>query len=523
VTTETTLTDTAAAAQIPSTAGMTTKVVKGSLWTLAGQVLPMFASLITLPIVVRVLGAEGYGLLQLIILIPNYFAFSDLGMGMASTRFAAEAFGRGDRDAEARVIRTAAFIALISSALLAVPIAIFAGPIVSQFSIPADLIEPAILGLRITSATFVVTVLATVINSPQLSRLRMDLNATIGGLTRILASVGSAAAVYLGYGIVGAAGSFLLISLLALGAHILVSRKLLGNLLDVSIDKHLIRPLLRFGAGLTASAIAAVFLLNLEKLLLSRLISVESLAYYTIAFTFASMAMMFSLSMVQSLLPAFSQLLHPEKREQFNTLFERGIKFCVIGLLPTLMFLFVLAKPFFTLWAGPDFGRESSRPFYILLAGLLFNIVAHVPYGCLVAAGKTDMIAKLHWAELIPYAAVAVVLITYFGIEGAAMAWSIRVIADAIVVIWMARTTTGATVHLRNTVVAGLFGMAVLTPPIFIVILYGNYSPLLFGAVPISLAIYSFIIWKYMILRLERDWIIEKLSLQLNKLTFAGR
>src|SRR3954471_24670881 len=161
---------------------MTTKVVKGSLWTLAGQVLPMFASLITLPIVVRVLGAEGYGLLQLIILIPNYFAFSDLGMGMASTRFAAEAFGRGDRDAEARVIRTAAFIALISSALLAVPIAIFAGPIVSQFSIPADLIAPAILGLRITSATFVVTVLATVINSPQLSRLRMDLNATIGGL-----------------------------------------------------------------------------------------------------------------------------------------------------------------------------------------------------------------------------------------------------------------------------------------------------------------------------------------------------
>jgi len=36
-----------------STAGMTTKVVNGSLWTLAGQVLSMFASLVTAPIIIR--------------------------------------------------------------------------------------------------------------------------------------------------------------------------------------------------------------------------------------------------------------------------------------------------------------------------------------------------------------------------------------------------------------------------------------------------------------------------------------
>jgi len=39
--------------QAPSTVGMTTMVVKGSVWTLAGQVLPMFASLVTAPIIIR--------------------------------------------------------------------------------------------------------------------------------------------------------------------------------------------------------------------------------------------------------------------------------------------------------------------------------------------------------------------------------------------------------------------------------------------------------------------------------------
>lgn len=43
--------------QVPSTAGMTTKVVKGSLWTLLGQVLPLGVSLVTTPFVTRMLGA----------------------------------------------------------------------------------------------------------------------------------------------------------------------------------------------------------------------------------------------------------------------------------------------------------------------------------------------------------------------------------------------------------------------------------------------------------------------------------
>ena len=45
--------------QTPSTAGMTTRVVKGSIWTLAGQVLPLFASLVTTPLIIRMLGSEG--------------------------------------------------------------------------------------------------------------------------------------------------------------------------------------------------------------------------------------------------------------------------------------------------------------------------------------------------------------------------------------------------------------------------------------------------------------------------------
>ncbi len=144
------------------------------------------------------------------------------------------------------------------------------------------------------------------------------------------------------------------------------------------------------------SGVAAVLLVNLEKIFLTSLVSVKSLAHYSVAFMFASMAAMFSSSMIQSLVPAFSQLLAPERRSQFDSLFSRGIRINLIWLLPAMMFLFVIARPFFTFWAGEEFGRESTLPFYILLSGLFFNIIVFIPHSSITALGRTDIFAKLY-------------------------------------------------------------------------------------------------------------------------------
>jgi O-antigen/teichoic acid export membrane protein len=495
---------------IPSTAGMTTRVVKGSLWTLAGQVLPLFASLATAPIIIRMLGSQGYGVLILINLIPTYFSFSEMGMGIASTRFASEAYARGDLDEEARAIRTAGLIALVCASLVAIPIAIFAGPIIGQFNVPEELHQQAVTGLRICSGVFVTTIISGVVNTAQLTRLRMDLNAAINGISKVLSSVGTVLVLYFGGGIVGAAVWFLAIGLIGIAAHIAVSGRLLKQFLDVSIDRRLLKPLLKFGAGLAFSAVAAVLLANLEKLLVGRFISVESLAFYTVAFTLANMATMFSFAMLQSLVPAFSQLLAPEKRQQFDDLFARSLKLGIILLLPSLMVLFVIAKPFFTIWAGPDFGRESTGPFYVLLIGLLFNMLAYIPYGSIVAFGRTDLVAKTHWSELVPYSILAAVLINYFGIVGAAAAWSVRLVFDSLIFLWLSKSVVKVRIGFARIITAALLGMIVLAPSPLIAV-YNNYSPVLLVSAPVSIALYGFVVWRYFVSESERGWLIQKI------------
>src|SRR5687768_3804067 len=115
---------------------MTTKVVKGSMWTLGGSVLPLAVSFVSTPFVIRFLGAEGYGVLVLVGLIPTYFAFADFGMGIASTKFASEAYAEGDQVKEGEVVRTAALIALCFSLIFAIPIFIFSHWIVTLFNVP---------------------------------------------------------------------------------------------------------------------------------------------------------------------------------------------------------------------------------------------------------------------------------------------------------------------------------------------------------------------------------------------------
>src|SRR5688572_18336492 len=230
----------------PSTAGMTTKVVKGSLWTLAGQVAPLFVSLITTPLVIRMLGAEGYGVLILVGLIPTYLGFADFGMSMASTKFASGAYAGGDLEKEARIVRTAALIALCSSLPFGIAIFALCGWLAETFNVPSHLGYDAWLALKLAVITFVVIFLNNIFNTPQLTRLRMDLNTLVASGFRLIGIVATPFVLYFGGGVLGVVTVLMIASLLTLSGHVYASSRLLPNLLTGTIDRQLIRPLLRF-------------------------------------------------------------------------------------------------------------------------------------------------------------------------------------------------------------------------------------------------------------------------------------
>lgn len=484
---------------------MTTKVVKGTLWTLIGLIVPIFVSLFATPINTRLLGAEGYGLLVLILLIPAYFSFADFGMNIASTKFASAAFAEGDPEKEARVVRTAALIAFVSSMPFAAMMMIFSTPIIEWFKVPEPLVAEASLALRLACVTFVLNILTLVFNSPELTRLRMDLNISVTSGIRLFGIITTPVVIYFGGGVVGAVAVGLCVSLVTVAGHVLVSARLLPELAGVTIDRPSVRPMLSFGGSLVVGGIAAVLLTHLEKFVLARVTSVETIAYYSIASTFAAMLTLFSGSIVQSLMPAFSQLQSEEDRPALNALYSRGIRLTLVWLVPAVVFMILVGRPFFTYWFGPDFGRESTVPFYITLAGFFFNVIAYFPFTALMSAGRSEVFAKLYWMELVPYILLVWLLASRFGAKGAAAAWSIRVVFDAVLLFWLSRKIGMRFDHAR---ISSFFAVAVLMLlPVFGLAFFGQLNTVIIAAALISGVVYSVVVWRRVLQSEEIAWL----------------
>jgi O-antigen/teichoic acid export membrane protein len=509
-----------ASKQAPSTAGMTTKVVKGSLWTLAGQVAPLLVSLVTTPFVIRMLGTEGYGVLILVGLIPTYFAFAGFGMSMASTKFASEAFAKSDEEWEASVVRTAVWIALGSSVPVAAILLVFAGEVISLFNVPPDHMAEAVLALRLSAVAFIVNIFCGIYNTPQLVRLRMDLNTLNSAIPRIIGLVAVPILIYWGYGVVGAIAANLATSVLSLLLHVVSSGMLLPRLFGRGGASTQVKALLRYGVGIIATLIAAAFLINFEKIIVARYVTIEALAFYSVAFSLASMMTLFGRSLLQSLLPAFAQLLSPDSREVLQGLFIRTLRLSIFVMVPLFAVLVIVAKPFFTAWAGPVFGENSAGPFYILVVGLVFNYLAYIPQALLLAAGYSTTIAKLNWAELLPYLLIVTALTFFYGIIGAAIAWSLRVIVDSFLVIWLVRARVG--VEWSHLNILKVLAMTVF-PFVIPIILATTGSAGLIILIPLTLAAtagFAYILWFRLASEDERTFVGKYLSGFLAKVSF---
>ena len=508
----------------PSGSGMTSKVMKGSFWVLMGQVLPLIATFVASPFVIRSLGSESYGVLILVGLISSYFSFADFGMSMASTKFGSEAYGNRSPEKEAMIIRTSALIAFCSSLLITLPMFFFSEQIVSDLlNVPEKLQHQANIALKITAFAFECSILSSVFNTPQLSRLRMDINVLIQGGTKILMTLTTPIVLYLGGGIIEASFVAFFYAAVILTAHLVVSGRLLPQLYQFSVDRKLVRPLMKFGGNMVIFGIGLILLNNLEKFLLTRLVSVRSLAYYSIASTFAGMTSMFSMAMVQTLIPAFSQLLGANKRAELENLFARTVKISLMGLLPSILFLLIIAKPFFTIWAGREYGINSIYPFYILLIGIFFSIIVYVPNCILISSGKSDVFAKFYLFEIVPYAAFAYFLVSNFGIIGAAIAWSAREVVNALFFLYFAKKHTGLAIHVGKNLPDYLLGVAVFIPAIGFALFYNNFSLWLLVLLPASIIAYLIIVWKRILDTNERAFVQAKLSAVKAKLFHRNR
>jgi O-antigen/teichoic acid export membrane protein len=187
------------------------------------------------------------------------------------------------------------------------------------------------------------------------------------------------------------------------------------------------RELFRYGGWVAVSNIAGPVLVSIDQFMIGAVIGVSSVPRYSIPFNIATKILLIPGALSRALFPQLTKLGVDDARVRAEAVIITLSRTLVIVCAP----LIVISHYALTLWLGADFSTNASMVSRIIIFGVWINGVAYVPFAMLQSQGKPGMVARLHVYELLPFFAILWVGLHLFGLVGAALAWSLRVLVDA--------------------------------------------------------------------------------------------
>jgi len=227
-------------------------------------------------------------------------------------------------------------------------------------------------------------------------------------------------------------------------------------------------PLLRFGGWMTVSNIVSPLMVTSDRFLIGALVSMTAVAYYATPYELVTKLLIIPGALVGVMFPAFSASF-AQDRGRTAALYSRCVKYVFLILFPAVLLTVGLAQNGLTLWLGADFAQHSSRVLQWLAVGVFLNSLAQVPFALVQGVGRPDLTAILHLIELPFYLLALWWLISIYGVGGAAIAWAVRVGADALILFVMAKRSFPGTTLVTGRVawvsVVALLSLALAAIP----------------------------------------------------------
>lgn len=400
---------------------------RSTLINLSGLLIPTAVSLATVPLYLHWIGEVRYGVLLLAFTLLGYFGAFDLGLGRA----VAQRVARQESSEERNRTFWTAFLLSAGMGVLGGIILYFLGHwlFADIFQIPAALhsqVQKAIPWLAaIVPMVALISVLAGTLEARQafLSLNASQIIGVIGLQTFPLLSVafghGSIAA------LIAAALAGRLVGVLVM--FWLTARRLpfVGW---PALHRAEIGPLLRFGGWISVSGAAIPLLTIIDRLIIGSRLGAAAVTAYTVPFNLTQRFTYLPTALNTTLFPRFSQSQAVENKHLMNI----AVTSLIAIQTPFIIIAILLMHPFLTLWLGASFAKQSTLVAIILLVGIWMNGPSYPCYSYLQAIGRPDIMTKFYLIQLVPFILFLWLIIGYFGIIGAAIAWTLRMAIDAI-------------------------------------------------------------------------------------------
>jgi O-antigen/teichoic acid export membrane protein len=406
-------------------------IARHTAYNVVGSTVPIAVSLVTVPLYIKAIGVDRYGLLAICWLLVGYFNLFDFGLGRATSQKVATLANASAAD-RSRIFWTSV---LLSSALCVVAVIVFAPA--AAIGLGLMKLSPSAGGLRgevVNALPFLVAALpfgimqSVLLGSLEGRREFLKINLINSTGTIATAVLPLLAALWIDPRLPVLLGAALIARTLVITmlipaciAAVPVQRPQIAHSGEI-------KRLLSFGGWTTITNAVGPIMVVWDRFAIGAILGSAAVAVYVVPFNLAWQILILPAAMMSALFPK----LAAEELSVSRSIRSQAISALAFIMTPAALLMILVAPPFLNVWLGPSLGAKTAPIACILLFGIWTNSFARIAFIHIQARGRPKLPAHLMLAEILPYIAALYLLMRWLGLPGAALAWSLRCVADTV-------------------------------------------------------------------------------------------
>lgn len=410
---------------------------------LAGFVSSAWSALIMLavvPLYLKYLGIEAYGLIGFFATTQALLQLLDMGLAPTINREVARASASGNLQDAGKLLHSLAIIYWSMAGVIALLIIALA-PLIAGYwlqskNIPQQTITHAVMlmGLVVACRWPVGLYQGAVMGAQRL--------AVSSSINMAMVTLGSLGAVAVLAFVSPTIQAFFIWQACVGLVYAIVMRwaawRIIGRLKGLRFDVDQMKQIWRFSAGMSGVAVSAIIMMQLDKVLLSRLLTLEDFGRYALAGVVASGLYVLLTPAFNVIYPRLSALVVSGDTEKMINLYRSGTRLLLAVVFPIATAAAVFSKDLVFLWTGDSALASSVAPVVALfLLGTALNGAMHFPYALQLAYGMTRLPLLINTILMMFLVPMTIILAMRFGALGGAAAWALLNIVYLVIGTWL--------------------------------------------------------------------------------------
>jgi len=399
-------------------------VRKNLVANLIGQIFQSILAIALIPIYIEYLGIESYGLIGVFITLQACLSLLDLGITPALGREMSLFTGNArSRRSLLDLLRSVEILA-VALAIIMVLSAIIISNYIALKWLKSEGLEVStvanslkIMG-AVASLRFIEGVYKSSIYGLQ-QQVWVNIVNTIIGILRSFGAI--LVLMYISKTIEAFFVWHGLISILTLILYYLKTYRLIGE--KNYTGKWSISALISirgFASGMIGITIIGLLLTQVDKIILTKILSLTNFGYYTLAGTVSNSLYMLIGPIAQAIYPRLCELNALQMKEEFCNVYHKGAQLVSIIAGAAAIVIIIYSEKILILWTANSKLSESVAPIvsFLTIANII-NGIYWIPYQAQLAVGWTNLTLKLGATAVIIMVPIMIMATYHWGILGA--------------------------------------------------------------------------------------------------------